>query len=161
MSDFGLLEEFSAKTPEGLQRRLVAALLDETRELGPEARRQLAALLQGGHGGFVATISRTKVARPTTDTLRNFDIYHAVNHARYLKRVGDRTDLPMEWREQAPLSQVEWKAIVDGVINRHNASCPPEDRWNPLNGPKAREQAFNRGFEAAMEYRRVQVEEND
>ena len=30
----------------------------------------------------------------------------------YLKRVGDRTDLPMEWREKTALSEAEWTEIV-------------------------------------------------
>ncbi len=160
MADLGMLEEFSAKTPEELQRRLVAALLDQTREITPEMRRQLAALLQGGHSGFELRVARTTTNRPSTDLLRNVAIYEAINEARYRRRVGDQTGEPVEWREKAALSEAEWQEIVDAVIRRHNAACQPDDRWNPLTGQKARDQAFRRGYEAAMADRQAREAED-
>ena len=155
MGNLGLLEEFYAKTPEELRRRLVAALLDETREIGPEERRQLAALLQGGHRGFRLELKRTTKNRPNTDLMRNIAIYQAINEARYRKRVGDQSGGPSEWREKASLSEGEWQEIVDRVIRHHNAGCQPDDRWNLLNSQKARDQAFKRGYESEMAYRQI------
>ena len=159
MGNLGLLEEFWAKTPEELRRRLVAALLDETREIGPEERRQLAALLQGGHRGFRLELKRTTKNRPNTDLMRNIAIYQAINEARYRKRVGDQSGGPSEWREKASLSEGEWQEIVDRVIRQHNDACQPDDRWNPLNGQKARDQAFERGHKAAVAYQQVREAE--
>ena len=159
MGNLGLLQEFCAKTPEELRRRLVAALLDETREIGPEERRDLAALLQGGHSGFRLELKRTTKNRPNTDLLRNLAIYQAINEARYRKRVGDQSGGPSEWREQAWLSEAEWQEIVDRVIQQHNAGRQPDDRWNPLTGQKARDKAFKRGYESAVAYQQVREAE--
>lgn len=160
MADLGLMEAFWAKSPEELRNRLVEALLDESREFQMEARRQLAELLQHGRGGYVATISRAKAARPTTDTARNVAIYHAINEARYRKRVDGDFSQHIEWREKAALSADEWAITVQGVIEAHNANCEPDDRWNPLRDHKAVEKAFARGYEAATDYQRVQEETN-
>ena len=45
MADLGLMEVFWVKTPKELREKLVKALLDDSRELGPVARRQLAEFL--------------------------------------------------------------------------------------------------------------------
>ena len=156
MGDLGLLDVFLlAKTPEQVRDRLVAALLDETREIGPEERRDLAALLRGGHSGFRLELKRTTKNRPNTDLMRNLAIYQAINEARYRKRVGDQSGGPSEWREKAALSEGEWQEIVDRVIRQHNAACQPDDRWNPLNSQDAREKAFDRGYESEMTYRQI------
>lgn len=162
MADLGLLDLFlRAKTPEEVRDGLVKLLLDPAAEITPEMRRQLAEMMQGGHHGFELRVARTTKNRPSTDTLRNVAIHQAINDARYRKRVGDQTGELMEWREKAALSESEWREIIDGVISRHNANCEPDDRWQPLNDQKAREQAFRRGHDAEMAYRSAQEELED
>jgi hypothetical protein len=159
MADLGLLSYlFDCRTPEEVQAKIVELLFDEGAALTPEVRRDLADMLRGGFDGFRLTVSRLKAYRPPTDTLRNVAIYSAINEARYLKRVGERSDLPMEWREKTPLSEAQWREIVDRLISGHNAVCSPEDRWTPLNDQKAREQAFTRGYKAAMAYQQTREE---
>ena len=126
-----------SETPDDLKRRLVEVLQDESRHLSPEIRRGLVEMLQDGLGGFRLEIKGTEKGRPNTDTLRNVALFRAVDETRDRKGVGG----PMKGH----LSEAEWVEVVGGVISRHNAACKPDERWQPLNNRKAREQACRRG----------------
>lgn len=159
MGDLGLLGVFlDAKTPEQVRDKIVELLLDDTIEVDSHIRNELAQMLRGGVRGFKMTVGRTTRNRPTANTSRNYAVYRAINEARYWKRVGERNDLPMEGREEASLSDAEWKDVVDQVIGDHNADCKPDDKWTPLHNKGAQERAFEDGYETELAVERARKE---
>lgn len=154
---------YGANKPKQIQDRIVELLLDDTIDFDTQIRRDLADMLRGGFSGFKMTVGRTAKNRPTTNTLRNYAVYQAINEARYRKRVGERNDLPMEDREEASLSDAEWKAIVDRVIAEHNAICEPDDKWVLLHNKGAQERAFDDGYESelAVQQANKEIESED
>ncbi len=139
-----------SESPDDLKRRLVEVLQDESRHLSPEIRRGLVKMLQDGLGGFRLEIKGTKRARPIRDTLRNVAVFEAIDEARDRERVGESM--------KGHLSEAQWDDIVSGVISRHNAACKPDERWQPLNNQKAREQACRRGRDAWEMYVELQYQ---